>query len=206
MKTKQQTKEQISKEIDTWIDEEELPSSPFLKRLKPFDPYEGMDEDEIEAYREFRNWYLTKDLALLMSIPKPADESDFWKREFDEEGNDISAFNTVDYKKMYPFNKYHYRLKKIYEKVKDLAETYSCISDEQGRKNIYEKYINFAGREFRDDIEKGKMLIGYYKKYRVWIDKERFMERIEEINSKIRKCKMIWCKYSREETYIEGAR
>ena len=93
MKTTQQKKEGMSKEVDTWIAEEELPSSPFLKRLKTFDPYEGMDDDEIEAYREFRMWYLTKDFALLMTIPKPEYESDFWKVQLDEGGND--TYNSV---------------------------------------------------------------------------------------------------------------
>jgi len=45
-------KEQISKAVDCWIAEEDLPSRPGLKVVKSFDAYEGMDEDEIEGDEE----------------------------------------------------------------------------------------------------------------------------------------------------------
>ena len=62
-------KEHISKAVCGWIAEEEMPPGPGLKVLKGFDPYAGMDEDEIEAYLDFRHWYQNRDHQLLDLVP-----------------------------------------------------------------------------------------------------------------------------------------
>lgn len=183
--------EQIKRNVEVWILEEDLPMRAGLKVLKGFDPYEGMDENEIEAYWDFINWYLSQEHLALTSIPKQ--ESDFWTVELDELGDNVSAFNTHDFERLHPFNKYHYKLKKIYEKMKDLAITHSCISNEEGRKNTRQRFVNLVEKEFSDE---GKMLLDTYKRYPQWVNKYKLFERIEEINSKVRKCKSIWRKYA----------
>ncbi len=72
------TRQHISHEVDSWIAKEELAPRASLKVLKAFDPYEGMDEDEIEAYNDFVSYYLAKDYELILSLPKPEIECDFW--------------------------------------------------------------------------------------------------------------------------------
>ena len=53
-----------------------------------------------------------------------------------------SAFNTVDFQRQHPFNfdRFGYRLKKVYKKVQDLAVMHSVISNEAGRINVQQRY------------------------------------------------------------------
>jgi len=98
-------KKQISKIVGGWIAEEELPPSPRLKVIHKFsDVYpEDWNEDEFEAYREFISKCLAKDYAPLLALPKPEKKCEFWPFQFDEFGNDESPFNTIDFKRLHPF-------------------------------------------------------------------------------------------------------
>jgi hypothetical protein len=182
----------INEQVDSWIEEEQLPPRANFKVKKGFDPYEGMDEDEIEAYKTFRSWFVNKDLELLTIIPKQ-EKDDFYIAV--EDDNSISyAFGSMDFQRLLPvFDKYQYKLKKIYERVKDLADTHSAISQEDGKKNTKEKYINLVETEFR---ETAVMLLETYQKYPHLVNRVKLMKRIAEINSRIRKCKDIWNKYA----------
>ena len=53
-------KEQIKNDVDLWIAAEDLPQG-GLKVIKGFSVFNGMDEDEVEAYLDFRHWYMSKD-------------------------------------------------------------------------------------------------------------------------------------------------
>jgi len=123
-----------------------------------------MDDSEIEAYWDFMRWFLGQEHVLLLSIPKP-EEPDFWSVQLDESGNNISQMNTVDFKRSYPFNKYHYKIKKVMEKVKDLALTHSCISDEAAKKRIKDRFLELARRECQDKM---KDLFQVWREYAYW--------------------------------------
>jgi len=176
---------------ENWIDENELPVSRLLKPIRKKDDLYPKDEEERREYWDFIYWAMTREHAVLLSIPTQKDESNFCFSDFDELGNDVSAFNTMDFQRLCPdrFNKYHYKLKKVYEKVKDLALLHSCISYTEGKKNILQRYNNLVENEFRD---KAKMYLETYKKYPYWVDKDKLIEKIAELNSRIRKCKRIW--------------
>jgi len=146
-------RKQVSETVDALIAEEQLPVSAGLKRIRRYDLYTDMDESEIEAYWDFISWHLGQEHLLLLSIPKP-EESDFWGADLDELGNNESAMNTHDFERLYPFNKYHYKLKKMCERVKDLALTHSCISDVKGRINIKNRFLNLV----RSDCQEKKMM------------------------------------------------
>ena len=191
--------EHRKKNIDRWILEEDIPSRAGFKiertAARYFNPCENMEGEEADAYWEFIYATMMKEHQILLSIPLPEPEYDFWPFEFDEDGHNVSVFNTIDFYRSHPanFDKYHYRLKKIYEKVKDLAITYSCISDEEGRKNIRQRFIDLVEKEFRAE---GMMLVETYNKYPQWVYKHKLFGRVEEIIRKIRKCKKIWKKYA----------
>jgi len=123
-----------------------------------------MDEDEIEGYWDFISWYLGQEHLLLLGIPKH-EESDFWTAELDELGNNASAMNTHDFERLYPFNKYHYKLKKMCERVKDLALTHSCISDVEGRKKVKNWFLNLVMSECQD---KRMMFFKIWCEYAYW--------------------------------------
>lgn len=188
--------EQIRKTVDRWIVEEEYPSSTHLKvertSARYFNPCEDMEDEEATAYWEFIYGIVLREHALLFSIPKP-EAPDFWAVDLDEFGNNVSAFNTYDYERLYPFNKYQWKLNRIYHRVKDLAITHSCASDEQGRFNIHQRYLNLVKSEFRKE---GIIILEHYKKYKIWMNKYRVFSKIEELNSRIRICKKIWKQYA----------
>lgn len=78
-------REQISEAVDCWIDEQELPSRPGLKPIRKFDDLYPKDDEERKAYWDFMEWAMTRDFAVLLTLPKPSHEKDFWQFE-DESG------------------------------------------------------------------------------------------------------------------------
>ena len=186
------SKEVIGNVVDSWIAEEQLPARATLQKLKWFDQYEGMDEDEIEAYKEFRRWFVNKELDLLNMIPKQ-DKDDFYI-PFEDDDAISFAFGSMDFRRMIPtFKKYQYKLKMIYARIKDLADTHSAISDQNGKDNTKKKYRGIVETEFRDNA---KELLETYSKYPHQVNKNKQFDRIGMTNSKIRKCKDIWNEYA----------
>ena len=187
-------KNQTTRYGENWINEAELPVHPYLKPISRFDGLYPEDAEEREAYWDFINWAMTREHAVLLNIPKSQNEC-YWFIELDEFGNDISVFNTMDFQRLHPdrFNKYHYRLKKVYEKVKDLALLHSCISQDEGKENVFKKYRSLVEDEFSD---KAKMFLETYKKYPHLVNKDKLIEKIAEQNSRIRRCKRIWKEYA----------
>lgn len=183
---------EISQDIDRWIAEEQLPARAGFKVIRGFDQYEGMDEDEIQAYKEFRRWFVNKDLDLLKMIP--VQEKDDFYIPFEDDDSISFAFGSMDFQRLLPkFNKYQYKLKKIYERVKDLADTHAAISQQEGKDNTKQKYINLIETEFRDNAI---ILLKTYNEYPHLVNKDKLFERIAQTNSKILKCKSIWNKYA----------
>jgi hypothetical protein len=114
----------------------DVPVRTGLKVVKPYDVCADIPEEDREAYRDFMSWYLMQDFAPLLSLPKP-DTRDFIQVQLDQDGHDVSAFNTHDFHRgRGKFDAYGYRLKKVLEKVSDLAIQCSCVSDAEGRENL----------------------------------------------------------------------
>jgi hypothetical protein len=110
---------------------EDVPTRAGLKQLKSFDLFEGFDDELVDDYRDFMSWFFQRDHAMLNTIPVK-ESTGFFINEFEE-----SAFNTGDFQKDKPkFDGYGYRIKKILERVSDLAIQHSCITDESGRDNV----------------------------------------------------------------------
>jgi len=192
MESVKKTVQEIGVEIDSWIADEQIPSKANYKVKKGFDPYEGMDEDEIEAYKEFRRWFVNKELDLLMMIPQK--EKDDFYIPFEDDDSISFAFGSMDFRRLVPkFNKYHYKLKMIYQRIKDLADTHSAISQQDGKDNTKKKYVEIVATEFRDNA---KQLLETYNKYPHLVNKIKLFDRIAEANDKIGKCKGIWEKYA----------
>ena len=188
-------KQEISKQDQHWILEQDLPSKSSLRPIKKFDGLYPESEEERQAYWDFIHWAMNKDHAVLLNIPKQHNESDFWQHDLDESGTDVSAFNTVDFERShnYSFDRYAYKIKKIHEKVKDLALLHSCITLDEGKTNIRQRFIAIVENEFKDEA---LMVLETYKKYPHLIKKEKAFERIVKLNSNIRRCKDIWQKYA----------
>jgi len=186
--------EQTGYAADSQITEEELPVRANLKVIRRNEPNHGLTEDEIKDRNEFIRCHLLKDLELLLMIPKQDPENDFFIHDFQE-----SAFNTHDFqRKLEPFNKYAYRIKKVMEKVMDLAIMHSAISSKEGRQNTLKTYEALVENEFRDRL---LTLAGRHKwakdeAKRSWLKKE-----IAKLNRRILECKKVWESYAPPENW-----
>lgn len=184
-------REQICEVVDSWIDEEELPSRANFKPISRFDDVYPRDDEEWQAYWDFMHWYLSQEFQILMSIPRQAGQDrDFW--EFEDDDSISFHYSSIDYQRAHPFDKYAYRIRKIYERVQDLAIRYSCISDDKGKANIAKRFENLLNDEFRNKLQ---TLLDNYRKYPHLMNKKKLFTRIAELNSRIQTCKNIWRKH-----------
>lgn len=185
-------KEQIKNDVDLWIAAEDLPQG-GLKVLRGFDAYEGMDDDEIEAYLDYRHWYMSKDYALLLTIPKPIVEFDFWPEA--DDANSF-AFGSMDFQRLKgELNKHHYRLKTIFERVVDLAQTFSCLRDTAGRSNIKKRYEELVNFEFRREAIE---LATTFSEFKAWMNPDKVNKRLKYLYLNIGRCESHWHKHAEE--------
>jgi hypothetical protein len=164
----------------------------IIRVIRANDPWEGMSEEEIEDASEFIRWYVNKDFAALLLIPAHPRENDFWFSSYGEFQE--SAFNTHDFQSLQrPFDKYAYRIKKIMERVKDLAILYSCLTLEEGREDTRRRYENLVASEFRDRLTS---LVKRYQRALDFDEKMLLKPKIAELSRRTMRCKKVWEKYS----------
>mgnify|MGYP003612005577 CR=1 FL=1 len=178
----------------TYIPEEELPARVGLRVERKSDPDYGLSEDEIADRNEFIRCYLVREFELLMMLPGNEKGTDFFIPDCLVTDEAYSAFNTVDFQKiMKPFDKYGYAMKKIMERVKDLAILHSSISSEKGRQNIIRRFDSLIEFEFRE------LLFSYvdrFKATKTEEQKERLKRKIGDLNRRIIEAKTIWERYA----------
>ena len=188
------TTSNIRDEIDSRIAEEELPVSGALKVIRRNDPNYGMSEDEIQDRNEFIRWYMLQELNFLTMIPEQEPEDDFFLIDYTVDDKEYSALNSMDFQRtLRPFNKYAYAMKKIMERVQDLAILHSVVSSHHRRKDIHQRYEALVEYEFRN------RLMALYKRYQNTkndIIKLSIKQKMGEINRRILDCKKIWEQYA----------
>ena len=170
---------------------DKLPVNPHVKPVRMQDGLYPQDPEENEAYWDFINWYMAQEHILLLNIPKTDCKNDFWKKDINECGDDVSAFNTRDYERLHPYSLDvdQYKCGKIFEKVKDLALLHRSIGDQEGKKNIRNRYIHLVEKHFRD---KALSLVENHWSQPLSLNKDDLKRQVTALNSKIRKCKAIW--------------
>jgi len=177
--------DEIRQDVDVMIAEDELVSRANFRAVRQFDSVRGPmmfddekwteEEQEIEqqAYREFVSWYLGLDYLPILSLPDNTSNKWFPAKELDEFGNDVSAFNTMDFKRMFGFkpNVEFYKLQMTYDRLHGLAETYSCLTTTEGRKNIEARFKRLIDREFVSKLiqtGQSKYLIQIQDAHDIW--------------------------------------
>ena len=170
---------QIGKNVDEWIDDMELPVRAGLKPIKRFDDVmypmdienieeqkELRDEDEREAWIEYIHSQFGTNHQILNLIEKDKGK-DFFFIELDEMGNDVSAFNTIDFHREHPdkFRKYHWMIDKLRETVKQLGIDYGIIKDENAKHRIRMKAFEIIRTEGQNHKD---MLFQIWLKYAYW--------------------------------------
>jgi len=184
----------IGTAIDKWIVEEELPVREGLKVIRLNDPDYGLTEDELDERNEFIQWYLLQDYSLLLMVPKQERETDFFIVDLDVAAPGYSAFNTHDFQDaLKPFNKYRYAMKKVMERIRDLAILHSCLSSPEGRLNTHRRYEAFLEARFRSRLA---YLIEYCQ---MTDDPDRRLElkqKIAELTRRILEAEGIWERFA----------
>jgi hypothetical protein len=183
----------ISATVDSWIADDELPASACLTPVRDsaryFDPCENEDEDERQAYHDFREWFMNRDFQPILDIP--VENDDFWLPYEDDDSNSF-PFSSMNFRERLPkFDKASYRLQKIYARLKDLAQTHSCISHKEGRDNTKRRFDAIIQDEFGDELN---VVIDHLKKYPQYVDKTEGAKRIMKLRMQIEKSKKIWHK------------
>ena len=191
--------QQISCAVDSWITEEELPPRAGLKVIRRNGLNYGLTEDEIQDRNEFIRCYLLSYHELLTMIPKQDTKDDFFIVDCDINDPEYSAFNTVDYQRqMRPFNKYGYAIKKMLERVKDLAIIHSSASDDESRSKENQRYQAFVNRKLRNRL---LTLIERYNATQNEEQRFKLKQQIAELNRRILDCKRIWERYAPTENW-----
>ena len=179
---------------DSWIASEQLPVRAELKVVRHSDPDYGMTDDEIADRNEFIRCYIMQEFELLMLIPETEPESDFFIGDYQVTDSEYNAFNTHDFQRLLkPFDKYGYAVRKILERVKDLAILHSCINCPEDRSDIQARYEALVDFEFRDRLN------SFVSKHRLSGDtagKLGLKAKISQLNRRILECKKVWERYA----------
>jgi hypothetical protein len=188
------TAQHVGCEVDSWIAEEDLPSAAQLRVIRQNDPDYGLTEDELEERNEFIQWYLLQDFAPLLSVPRQAAETGLFIPGVDASSPECSAFSTHDFlDTLQPFNKYGYAMKKLMERIRDLAILHSCLSSPEGRLNTQRRYEAFLEAKFRS------RLAHLIERCQMTADPDRKLElklKIAELTRRIVEAKRIWERYA----------
>jgi hypothetical protein len=188
------TAQNVGCEVDSWIAEEELPVTAQLKAIRQNDPDYGLSEDELDERNEFIQWYLLQDYAPLLSVPRQAAETSLFIPEADVTSPEYSAFSTHDFlDSLQPFSKYGYAMKKVMERIRDLAILHSCLSSAEGRLNTQRRFEAFLEAKFRSRLSH------LIERCRLTDDLDRKLDlklKIAELTRRITETKRIWERYA----------
>ena len=173
-----------------YIPEEELPVRAGMRVIRQSGPDYGMSEDEVADRNEFIRCHLARELELLMMIPSPEQEENFFIPDFHVGAENYSAFNTHDFQRtMAPFDKYGYAMKKIMERVADIAILYSVMTRNEGRDNTARRFNALIDYEFREPLFS---CVDRYKAAKTDEQRQRFKQKIGELNRRILEAKRTW--------------
>ena len=181
------------------IAEESLPPRAGLKAIRSIDPNHGLDTDEVQDRIEFIRCYLLKEFEVLLLIPKQDGRDDFFVNDITVTDPQYSAFNTVDFQNQcHAFDKYGYAMRKIMERVRDLAIMHSSISDPVDRAMIAQRYENFLDIKFRDRLA---VLIVQFQNCSCFEKRSGIKLKIAELNRRILEARIIWARYAPPENW-----
>ena len=105
--------------------------SGLLKRVRKdrYGGVEGLDDSELANPDELERQVYREELAPILALPIQGNR--FSKRvAIDEDGRlNWGAFGTVDFERMYPFNKVIYKADKLREQLKDLVIIFGIVNE-----------------------------------------------------------------------------
>jgi hypothetical protein len=175
---------------ENYIPEEELPVKAGIQVVRESHPDYGLPEDEIADRNEFIRCYLARELDFLMMIPFTEQEGNFFIPDFHVADDGYSAFNTHDYQRtLKPFDKYGYAMKKIMERVEDIAILYSVMTRNEGRENTARRFNALIDYEFREPLFR---YVDRHKAAKSDEQRQSLKQKIGELNRRILEAKKVW--------------
>ena len=181
------------------IPEEAFPPRAGLTVIRTNNPNHGLTEDETQDRLEFIRCYLSKDFEVLMMIPRPDYQDDFFIPDADVTRNTYSAYNTYDFQNQRPrFDKYRYAIRKIMGHIQDLAVMHSSISNPVDRAEVKKRYENYLDFHFRDPLAE---LIVEHQNTQRYDSQRRLKQKIVELKRRITEARKIWARYAPPENW-----
>lgn len=117
-----------------------VPESALLKRehSNKYGSVPGLDDSELLDDKELEWLVFRQEFEPLLTLPVKPRKS--WiKPSVDEDGRlDWGAFGTVDFQRLYPFDKAKYKADKLREQLKDLLIRFGTVND---RIKVRAKYL-----------------------------------------------------------------
>jgi hypothetical protein len=108
-----------------------VPGSALLKR-EPKNRYgsvPGLDDNELADPDELERMVYRQELAPILALPIQGNRCSL-RPAIDEDGSlDWGAFGTVDFERMYPFNKVIYKADKLREQLKNILIMFSIVNE-----------------------------------------------------------------------------
>ena len=108
-----------------------VPESALLKRenSNKYGSVPGLDDSELLDDKELERLVFRQEFEPLLTLPtRPA--KSWIKPHVDEDGRlDWGAFGTVDFKRLYPFDKAKYKADKLREQLKDLLIRFGTVNE-----------------------------------------------------------------------------
>jgi len=105
--------------------------SALLKRERKnrYGSVAGLDDSELADPDELERQVYRQELAPVLALPVQGSRCSI-RPAIDEDGSvSWGAFGTVDFERMYPFNKVLYKADKLHEQLKDILIRFSIVNE-----------------------------------------------------------------------------
>ena len=105
--------------------------SGFLQRVRKdrYGSVAGLDDSELANPDELERMVYREELAPILALPVQGNRRSL-RPAIDEDGRlDWGAFGTVDFERMYPFNKVIYKADKLREQLKSILIIFSIVNE-----------------------------------------------------------------------------
>jgi len=138
--------------------------SPLLRRecRNRYGGVEGLDDSELANPDELERQVYREELAPILALPIQGNRCS--KRvAIDEDGSlNWGAFGTVDFEKMYPFNKVIYKADKLREQLKDLVIVFGIVNEriKSGTKYLVLKCLKMGIIELEHIVDSDMRALG----------------------------------------------
>jgi hypothetical protein len=118
-------------ELDNTYQISDVPVSALLsvEHGSQYGSVPGLDDDELLGPAEIERWLYQQEFGPILALPVKGKGS--WIRPFFDEagGVDFGAFGTVDFERLYPFDKVRYKAEKLCEELKDVTIRMGLIKE-----------------------------------------------------------------------------